>query len=283
MAVSSPSGDFSVPFDWSPSGPASRQANATTYSAYVAAEAAKENARIQAANELERAKIAAGAATAPEQGKNARFNLLLGMLGGGPAGGGQPGAGFGQAGGGRVGLGAPGYGGVGGGGGAGIQGPGGGGTGGGGGGGLGGLFGSLSNPERPGGQAEVSTPFPLANPWTPSRVSQEVGAMRAQNNQQLNSQIRNDRSQLSSRGFGSLTPQQTAMESRNRSAALNNSMTQERGIRNTANDQNAQQQARSAQLGIQETRGRGSENVERLKPYFPGSQSALLSSLFGAI
>lgn len=116
--------------------------------------------------------------------------------------------------------------------------------------------------------------------WNPQQIQQQVNATRAQNDQSMQSQNRQQQQTTAGQGFGSHSPILAALQGQNYAANLGANTQAEQQLRTTAAQQNAQQtlatqQARQGQYNQQQQ-----QITERGRTYAQ-TYSALLNALGG--
>lgn len=131
-----------------------------------------------------------------------------------------------------------------------------------------------------GGNSGQSPTITVGGVWNPQQIQQQVNATRAQNDQSMQSQNRQQQQTTAGQGFGSHSPILQALQGQNFASNLATNTQAEQSLRTGTAQQNQQatlasQQAREAQFA-----NRQREDIERRKPYF-AQQSALIAALGG--
>ena len=258
-------------YNWSPTGAAEASAAGQAGVAEINARAQREAARMGSETARRQAELQYNASIFPEQQKQQRFNTLSSMLfGGGMPGGGRGAAGgmnsFGAPGGGRVGIPTP----VGG----------------------GGLFGGGSlfgggGPQgvAPGGEVDRTLPTFSSDPFSRSRLNQEIQSSGAQNARQMATEARNIEESGARSGYAAGSGQTLARQDAARQRGLSGGMTDVRNLRNQFATGGAGLEMGRQGLLEQSRRGIGKEDVARRTVSFgPDSdRNILLKGLVGAL
>ena len=136
------------------------------------------------------------------------------------------------------------------------------------------------NAAMAGGQSPPSPEIRVGGVWNPQQVQQQVNAARAGNDQQAGGQMQRQQQELASRGFGSNSPLLMALRGQTQAANMATNTSNEREIRQNAQQQNVQQILASQQAREGQFASRQREDIERRKPYW-ANQNALIAALSG--